>query len=135
MISLSGLLEVPTDMPLLDYVSLLQATRYITRSQTEVIKAFRLSCFNILAKNYDDHAGNFSFLYLSDEGRYVLSPAYDLTRTPNMLEHHMTCMGNPLPGEKELFALASEMRIPKGQAGEIISQVGDVVTEDLAEWL
>jgi len=135
MISLSGLLEIPTDLPLLDYVSFLQATRYITRSQTEVVKAFRLSCFNVLAKNYDDHLGNFSFLYLPEEGRYVLSPAYDLTRTPNMTEHHMTCVGNPLPGEKELLALASEMNIPKVQAREIITQVADVVSEYLTEWL
>lgn len=135
MISLAGLLEVPTDLPLLDYVSFLQATRYITRSQAEVMKAFRLSCFNVLSKNYDDHAGNFSFMYLPKEERYVLSPAYDLTRTPNMTEHHMTCVGNPLPGEKELFALASEMRIPKGQAEDIIIRVGDVVSERLSEWL
>ncbi len=135
MISLSGLLEVPIDMPLLDYVSFLQATRYVTRSQAEVVKAFRLSCFNVLAGNCDDHSGNFSFLYLPDEGRYVLSPAYDLTRTPDMKEHHMTCAGNPKPGEKELFDLASVMRIPKGQAEEIVSHVGDVVSEHLAEWL
>jgi len=135
MISLSGLLEVPSDMPLLDYVSLLQATRYVTRSQAEVVKAFRLSCFNVLAKNFDDHPGNFSFLYLPNEGRYVLSPAYDLTRTPDMREHHMTCTGNPLPGEKELFALASEMNIPRSQAAEIVSLVSDVVSNDLAEWL
>ena len=135
MISLAGLLEIPTDLPLLDYVSFLQATRYITRSQVEVVKAFRLSCFNILAKNYDDHSGNFSFLYVPDERRYVLSPAYDLTRTPNMTEHHMTCVGNPLPGKKELFTLASEMNIPKGQADDIITQVDDVVSRDLAEWI
>ncbi|MBQ7979468.1 MAG: HipA domain-containing protein, partial [Candidatus Methanomethylophilaceae archaeon] len=97
---LAALLETPTDIPMLDYVSFLQATRYITRSQAEVVKAYRLSCFNVLSKNYDDHPGNFSYLYSDKEGRYVLSPAYDLTRSPNMKEHHMTCMGNPLPGEK-----------------------------------
>lgn len=135
MISLAALLETPTDIPMLDYVSFLQATRYITRSQAEVIKAYRLSCFNVLSKNYDDHPGNFSYLYSDKEGRYVLSPAYDLTRSPNMKEHHMTCMGNPLPGEKELLGLASEMRIPKGQADEIITCVREVVTEHLSEWL
>lgn len=135
MISLSGLLDVPRDQPILDYVTFLQATRFITKSQTEVLKAFRLACFNIFAKNFDDHSGNFSFLYDQEEGRYVLSPAYDLTRTPNMREHHMTCMGNPLPGEKELFMLASKMDIPKAQAKEIVTRVGDTVREELREWL
>ena len=135
MISLGGLLEIPRDMPILDYLTFLQATRFVTESQTEVVKAFRLACFNVFAKNYDDHAGNFSFLYLEDEGRYVLSPAYDLTRTPNMREHQMTCMGNPLPGEKELFQLASRMDIPLSRAKEIVSQIGETVRGELSEWL
>ena len=135
MLSLGGLLEIPSDLPLLDYVSFLQATRYVTGSQNEVLKAFRLACFNVLAKNFDDHSGNFSYLYDIGEGRYVLSPAYDLTRTPNMREHHMTCVGNPLPGEKDLYSLASETNIQKGKAEDIIGQVRDVVAECLGEWL
>lgn len=122
-------------MPILDYLTFLQATRFATGSQTEVIKGFRLACFNVFAKNFDDHSGNFSFLYREDRGGYVLSPAYDLTRTPDMREHHMTCMGNPLPGEKELFTLASRMDIPKAHAGEIIASVEDTVREELQEWL
>jgi len=135
MISLGGLLEVPSSMPLLDYLSFLQATRFITKSQEEMVKAFRLSCFNILAKNFDDHSANFSYLYLPERGGYVLSPAYDLTRTPNMTEHHMTCMGNPLPGRKELERLAAEMRIQKRKAAEIIDHVNDVVSDMLGEWI
>ena len=135
MISLGGLLEIPRDMPILDYLTFLQATRFATGSQAEVMKAFRLACFNVFAKNLDDHPGNFSFLYLEDRGRYVLSPAYDLTRTPNMREHHMTCMGNPLPGEKELLQLASKMDIPRACAKETVSFIGDTVQEELGEWL
>lgn len=135
MLSLGGLLEIPRDMPILDYLTFLQATRFVTGSQTEVVKAFRLACFNVFAKNFDDHSGNFSFLYLEDKGRYVLSPAYDLTRTPNMREHHMTCMGNPLPGEKELFLLASKMDIPSARAKEIVTHIGETVREELGEWL
>ena len=135
MISLGGLLDIPRDMPILDYLTFLQATRFVTGSQTEVVKAFRLACFNVFAKNYDDHSGNFSFLYDEDADRYALSPAYDLTRTPNMREHHMTCMGNPLPGEKELLQLASRMDIPGARAKEIVTQIGDTVRAELSEWL
>ncbi|MBO7410068.1 MAG: HipA domain-containing protein, partial [Candidatus Methanomethylophilaceae archaeon] len=93
------------------------------------------SCFNILAKNFDDHSKNFAYLYSRDKGRYVLSPAYDLTRTPSMAEHFMTCMGNPLPGEKELFGLADASGIPRNRAEDIIRTVADNVSERLAEWL
>ena len=34
--------------------------------------------FNILANNTDDHNKNFSFL-MDEQGRWRLSPAYDLT--------------------------------------------------------
>ncbi|MFA6861973.1 MAG: HipA domain-containing protein [Bacilli bacterium] len=50
MISLAGLVEIPHDDPVLDYVSYLQATLFICQSQEEVIKAFRLACFNVFAK-------------------------------------------------------------------------------------
>ena len=135
MISLGGLLETPKDMPLLDYLTFLQATRFVTGSQNEVVKAFRLSCFNILAKNFDDHSKNFAFLYDEKERRYMLSPAFDITRTFGMREHEMSCMGNGLPGKGELFSLAKSMNIPRRKAEEIVTAVGDVVSERLSEWI
>lgn len=135
MLSLGGLLEVPNDMPLLDYVSFLQATMFVTNSVSETLKAFRLSCFNVFAKNFDDHSKNFAYLYLPEKGGYVLSPAFDLTRTPGMGEHHMTCMGNPLPGRKELSELADVMRIPKNRAEGIIADTEETVSELLGEWI
>ena len=135
MITLGGLLEVPRDMPLLDYHSFLQATGFITKSQEEVVKAFRLACFNILSRNMDDHSKNFAYLYLPEKGGYVLSPAFDLTRTPGMGEHHMTCMGNPLPGRKELSELADAMRIPKNRAEGIIADTEETVSELLGDWI
>ena len=135
MLSLGGLLEVPNDMPLLDYVSFLQATMFVTNSVSETLKAFRLSCFNVFAKNFDDHSKNFAYLYLPEKGGYVLSPAFDLTRTPGMGEHHMTCMGNPLPGRKELSELADAMRIPKNRAEGIIADTEETVSELLGEWI
>ena len=36
-------------------------------------------CFNVLAHNQDDHRKNFSYLYIEEEKRWKLSPAYDIT--------------------------------------------------------
>ena len=134
MISLGGLLEVPRQLPLLDYVSFLQATGFVTRSQDEVVKAFRLACFNILSKNMDSHSKNFSYLYSEEKGGYVLSPAYDLTRTVGMKEHEMTCMGKGNPDRQDLLALADEVRIPVKKAKDIVDTVADVVSDRLSEW-
>lgn len=135
MISLGGLLEVPRQLPLLDYVSFLQATGFITKSQDEVVKAFRLACFNIISKNMDSHSKNFAYLYSEKKGRYVLSPAYDLTRTVGMREHEMTCMGNGNPGRDDLLALADEVHIPKNTAKDILDTVGNIVSDRLSEWV
>ena len=135
MITLGGLLETPRQLPLLDYHSFLQATGYVTKSHEEVVKAFRLACFNVLAKNMDDHSKNFAYLYSEERGGYVLSPAYDLTRTFGQKEHEMTCMGEGAPGRDDLMALADRMRIPPAKAEEIADTVGDVVSERLSEWL
>ena len=135
MITLGGLLEVPRDMPLLDYHSFLQATGFITKSQEEVVKAFRLACFNILSRNMDDHSKNFAYLYSEECGGYVLSPAYDLTRTINQKEHEMTCMGEGNPDKNDLLALADKVRIPKRTAAEIIEMTENTVKDRLSEWL
>lgn len=134
-LSLSGLLEVPSNLSLLDYVSFLQATGYITQSQKEVEKAFRLACFDLFSKNFDDHSKNFSFLYDEEEKRYVLSPAYDLTRTIFQKEHEMTCNGVGLPKEEDLLALAKKVNIPTNKAKNILLNVKNVVENRLKEWI
>lgn len=50
----------------------------------------RLIVFNALAHNHDGHSKNFADLF--DQGRWVLSPAYDLTlaRVRGIVEEHTT---------------------------------------------
>ncbi len=135
MITLGGLLEAPKEMPLLDYTAFLRATGYVTNSPPEVFKAYRLACFNILAGNCDDHSKNFAYLYSPERRGYILAPAYDLTRTPWMKEHEMTCMGSGTPGEDELIALATEFRISENKARATIDTVRDVIRRRLSEWV
>ena len=51
--------------------------QYVAACQVEVSKFFRLIVFNYLFGNGDAHLKNFS-LQQSDNGDYILSPAYDL---------------------------------------------------------
>lgn len=63
----------------------------------------RLMVFNALAHNHDDHAKNFAYLF--DHGRWMLSPAYDLTfaRVRGMADEHTTAFaGAGLPTRKVL---------------------------------
>lgn len=61
-----------------DYTTFLRATRFFTRDEREVQKAYQRAVFNVLFNNRDDHPKNFSYL-LGQDRRWGLSPAYDLT--------------------------------------------------------
>jgi len=96
MITASGLLHASHRYPSLDYVDLMKATLYLTRSMNEVRKVYRLMVVNVLTFNRDDHAKNFSFLY--DEGEWRFAPAYDLVYSSGFKGSHSTTInghGNP----------------------------------------
>lgn len=60
------------------YERLLWVCRKMRLSERDSEEVFRRMVFNILANNTDDHNKNFSFL-MEEDGRWSLSPAYDMT--------------------------------------------------------
>jgi serine/threonine-protein kinase HipA len=77
-LSLSGYLQANFRIPSLDYETVLLATQRITGDQREVLKAFARCVFNVVMHNQDDHGRNFAFR-MNAQGRWELSPAFDLT--------------------------------------------------------
>ena len=73
-----GLLHSDFRTPSLDYEDLVALTGMLTRDVREVEKLYQLAVFNVLAHNRDDHSKNFSYL-MDSQGRWKISPAYDLT--------------------------------------------------------
>lgn len=128
--SLSGLLHADHRAPTLDYDALLTATLALTRDATEMERAFRLACFNVLAHNRDDHAKNVSFLLDDVTGQWTLAPAYDLTFSSGPGgEQSMLVMGEGrTPGMAHLRALAKKHGRKKGEA------VIDDVLAAVARW-
>jgi serine/threonine-protein kinase HipA len=121
--SLSGLLHADHRTSTLDYDSLLKATQVLTIDVTEMVRAFRLACFNVLAHNRDDHAKNVSYLLDDANGQWTLAPAYDLTFSSGPGgEQSMLVMGEGrAPGLEHLRALAKKHGIKK--SGAIIDEV------------
>ena len=124
-ISISSLLETTHRVPNLDYVHLFQVVENICADKRDLYEAFARMTFNVLYGNRDDHGKNISFLYDEELKGYRLSPAYDLTRTPDKPEHEMTVMGNPTPTEKDLLDLAAYVGLAKGRVGEILDKTKD----------
>lgn len=137
MVSVSALLETSHRIPSLDYIILGKLTLMLTKDYQELEKLFRLMCFNVFAHNRDDHSKNFSFIYLDDEKRWTLSPAYDLTYSYSIGgEHATTVDGNGKnPGMKDILEVAKKLGMNLKLAKEIVQQVQNYVEDDLVEYI
>ncbi len=128
MISLSSLLETTHRIPNLDYMHLFQVIQNICVDKNDIIEAYKRMCFNVLYGNKDDHGKNFSFLYDEDKKGYVLSPAYDLTKTPSKLEHEMTVNGNANPTKEDLLNIGKQLKLSITLCNSIINKILQVIS-------
>ena len=60
------------------YEDVFSLMRKLSLPYTDFIQLFKIMVMNVLGRNVDDHNKNFSFL-MSQEGKWRLAPAYDLT--------------------------------------------------------
>jgi len=127
MISFSSLLETTFRIPNLDYELLFQVTRRISHYTEDLYEVFRRMCFNILYKNKDDHGNNFAFIYDENSASYRISPFFDITCTPNKLEHEMTLLSNPNPSLEDIVNCIDVLSLNKNKCMEIINTVKTVL--------
>lgn len=137
MLSVSAVLETSHRIPNLDYHLLMKLTLEITKDFSEVLRLFRLMCFNVFSHNRDDHSKNFSYLYDEQNACYRLAPAYDLTYSSSLNgEHATTVNGSGMtPGMEDILAVADKIGIRKAQAGKIAHDIRDCVNDMLAPYL
>lgn len=122
--TLAGLLHADFRLPAVDYGTFLRATRFLTRDEREVEKAYRRAVFNVVFNNRDDHAKNFAYC-LDERRRWKLAPAYDLTFNAGPGgEHQMdVCGEGRAPGKADLLKLAVEAEVPRENAGVVIDRI------------
>ncbi len=137
MLSASAILETSHRIPNLDYEILMKLTLELTKDYTELEKLYRLMCFNVFAHNRDDHSKNFTYLYEENEGRWILSPAYDLTYSYSIGgEHATTVHGNGRnPGLGDILKVAESIGMDYGTAKGIAEDIYECVKERLKEYL
>lgn len=136
MLTVSAILETTHRIPNLDYDILMRLTRELTRDTEELIKLYRLMCFNVFAHNRDDHSKNFTFIYDEKNDHWKLSPAYDLTYSYSLGGEHATCVnGNGRPTHKDILKVAQNACIPQNLAQSIMEEIHHNITSDLKEYL
>lgn len=105
------------------YEELLRLVLALTGDQREVVEQFRRMAFNVLLGNRDDHVRNHAFMLR--DGQWGLSPAYDLTPTPDLPEQSLGVNGKWSDiGREDLAAVAKLFSIK--QADDIIDQVAAI---------
>ncbi len=125
-VSAAGLLNADYRIPSLDYGDLLQLCQVLTQNMEEVYALFRQMVFNIEISNRDDHAKNFSFQLIN--GKWKLSPAYDILPSEGFNGFHTTTINNNgEPTKDDIMAVATKAGISKAKANEIIEEIKAVV--------
>jgi serine/threonine-protein kinase HipA len=79
--------------------------------------------FNVLASNLDDHGKNHAFQLDEATRTWSLTPAYDLTFSPGILQRGMTISGEVWPSGKTMEALCLEAGLTAEEYNEILQAV------------
>ena len=93
---------------------------------------FRRMVYNVMASNYDDHSKNFSFL-MDREGKWRLSPAYDLTYAndpnSNYINNHQCLVNGKFEGItlEDILQVGIDAGLNKRKMGVIIEEVKSAV--------
>lgn len=109
--------------------------RQLGLGMDSIEQQFRRMCFNIVARNQDDHVKNIAFL-MNKRGQWALSPAYDVTYAYNPDGRWTSAHQMTVNGKRDGFTLADFKSVAKtalmkrGRAATIL----DEVTETVARW-
>jgi serine/threonine-protein kinase HipA len=130
-ISAATLLGVsPRDPEPHTYTEIVDALRVHGDDLThELEELWRRIALSVLITNLDDHLLNHGFLHQGD-GRWVLSPAFDLNPFPDRMRELKTWISEdsgPVAALDPLMEVASYFQVKAGRAREIVAQVDRAV--------
>lgn len=113
------------------YEQLFETMRALGLPYPQADQLFRRMVFNVLARNCDDHTKNFAFL-MSDNGRWRLSPAYDICYSYRPGSVWVSRQSLSVNGKREninrddFLSVAKQMNIKK--APSIVSDINRTVS-------
>ncbi len=132
--TLCGLAHFDYNIPgAYSYEQAFQIMRQMQLPYTDMEELFRRMVFNIMARNQDDHTKNISFL-MNPEGKWSLSPAYDITFAYNpsnfwLKSHQMT-----INGKKDNLNLTDVLTVAKNVHLKKPTQLIQECREAIVRW-
>ena len=116
------------------YEQAMETIRRLGLGMAAIEQQFRRAVFNIAARNQDDHVKNISFL-MSPDGKWTLSPAYDVVYSYNpggtwTGRHQMSVAGKLDDfARSDLMQFARSSGIRRVAAGRMIEEVISAVVD------
>jgi serine/threonine-protein kinase HipA len=108
--------------------------RQLGLSMSDIEQQFRRMCFNIVARNQDDHVKNIAFL-MNKQGKWKLSPAYDVTYSYNPTGRWTSSHQMSMNGKQDDFTVhdfqtcANTALMKRGRAKTILTEVEEAVSQ------
>jgi serine/threonine-protein kinase HipA len=130
--TLAGLTHIDFNEPgHYSYEQFWRIAKALTRDNSVNIEIFKRAIFNVIARNQDDHAKNFSFL-MDENGKWSLSPAYDITfaNGEKYTANHQMSINAKLSDftSKDLLSLGALLGIKESVAKAEIQQTIEVLS-------
>ena len=104
--------------------------RKLRISKAEAIQQYRRMVFNVIARNQDDHTKNIAFL-MNKEGKWRLSPAFDVTYSHNPAGQWTNQHQMSINGKRDHFLMTDLISIGESislpRPGKIISEILNIV--------
>ncbi len=113
------------------YEDAFEVMRNLRLPKNEAAQQYRRMVFNVIARNQDDHTKNISFL-MDTQGKWQLSPAYDVTYAHNpggswTNSHQMTINGKRDDFEvQDLVMVGKSIGLSKPET--LINEIADTVS-------
>lgn len=111
------------------YEQLMTTVMRVCADRSDLLEAYRRAVFNVMAHNQDDHAKNFSFT-MTEDGRFQLSPAYDIvfTEAEDGAGHWMTVNGqSERIRRSDLIKLGKKFNFKAREIEKILGEVSEGV--------
>ena len=115
------------------YEQLFQVMRTLRLPYSDAEQVYRRMIFNIVARNQDDHTKNFSFL-MNREGKWQLSPAYDVTYSYNPTGDFTSKHQMSINGKRDDFSINDFLKIAQSMHIRNAKEIIEEVIEAVSQW-
>lgn len=132
--TLCGLAHFDYNMPgSYSYEQAFMVMRQMLLPYPDMEELYRRMIFNVMARNQDDHTKNISFL-MNSEGKWSLSPAYDVTFAFNPSNFWLKAHQMTVNGKKENIVLNDVLSLAKNVNIKKPLQIIEECQEAILKW-